>query len=382
MTITELKKQNENPLELLKRIMRAELKTPPIDKHQYKNIAADCNSPTASILRSVSEVALLAQSSPGDMMTYVNPNQDRCPIGNGLMDALAEYEGVAPSNIVIAGAGYELICKLPEIFRAKTVVTTVGDFTGYKTAAKGYQHVEIQCALDGSPITEKSARVAVKDADKPIIYITAPLTNPGQNFVSTKIIDAMLDENDEAIVVIDTAYRAAAALDSQTIEDYAQYALSHDRVLSLNIAAKEFGACGARVSWLVGPSHMISLVKDQMLPYPVATASARFIGRLANRPDIVRRIHEAQRRGKKIYEDRVIELKLPMVTGAAPWVLVKIPDNKSGKLVQVMQEEFGVLIQDQTPRIPALTGWVRISVTSPDEAPLVVDALTRSLAKI
>ena len=76
---------------------------------------------------------------------------------------------------------------------------------------------------------------------------------------------------------------------------------STPQTVYLNVAAKEFGACGARIFWMSGNRETLAKLRDDICPYPISMHSARYLTELAGRPGLIERIHAVQRSAADVY---------------------------------------------------------------------------------
>lgn len=268
---------------------------------------------------------------------------------------------------------------LPNLYDAKSVVTIANDFPGYKSAASACNlpHYEIPCGLWEPRLNEGDAVKTVAGLDKPIVFLSMPVTNSGQTVVGLSVAEAILQANAGAIVVIDSAYRR----DNVLSENYVKFALTNERVLYMNVAAKDLESCGARISWLVGKPSMLAPVRQDVCPYPVSMHAARYTAKLGSVPHLVEKIHFVQRSAVEVYRDWLPSTGLRYKTGAGPWVLVYVGSDVA-RVVQELADVHGILVQDQTGKATDLTGWIRISANVPCDAMKVTAAISECLLSI
>ena len=338
-------------------------------------IYVDNNATGRRMWNYIPELSMLERIVPGDMAEYVNPNSDRGPVAIGLRTQLAEMEGVEKGDLLIDGSGLERIKSLPGLVGARTIMAIRNDFPGYSSgrSISNLPFREIPCGIWDQSLAPSAAADAVSGVDRPIVFLSMPVTNPGQTKVNLDVATAIQDANREAWVVIDTAYRR----DREPTEDYVQFARSTPQTVYLNVAAKEFGACGARICWMSGNRETLAKLRDDICPYPISMHSARFLTELAGRPGLIERIHAVQRSAADVYRRLLPEYGFRFKSGAGPWVLIELGRN-AGAIVDHLAREHHVFVQDQTGRIEDLAGWIRISTNVPCDARRVVEALVAS----
>ncbi|WP_297104277.1 aminotransferase class I/II-fold pyridoxal phosphate-dependent enzyme [uncultured Devosia sp.] len=338
-------------------------------------IYVDNNATGRRMWNYIPELSMLEKVVPGDMAEYVNPNSDRGPVAKELRTQLAEMEGIDREDLLIDGSGLERIKSLPGLVGANTIMAIRNDFPGYASGRLigNLPFREIPCDIWDQSLSPGAAAAAVLDADRPIVFLSMPVTNPGQTKVNLAVASAIREANPDAWVVIDAAYRR----DRQPAEDYVSYARSTPRTVYLNVAAKEFGACGARICWMTGNKETLAKLKIDICPYPVSMHSARYLSELAARPGLVERIHSVQRSAADVYRRLLPEYGFRFKSGSGPWVLVEL-GPEAGAIVDRLANQHRVYVQDQTGRIEDLAGWIRISTNVPCDARRVVEALVAS----
>ena len=328
------------------------------------------------MLDCVPGLAELEESVPGDMYEYVNPNADRGVLGMGLRSGLMGMENVATSQILIDGAGLERITRLPALFGAKTIVTIGTDFPGYGRgrALSDLRLVEVPVEPACRRVDPDAVAAAVHGLPRPLVFITMPFTNPGQSKTDLDLARAALAANETAIVVIDAAYRRAAC----RAEDYVAFALENPRVLYLNVAAKDLGAAGARLSWMIGSPEILAHVSRDMLPYPVCAHAARFVSRLVRAPRLIEQIHLTQREAGDVLRQWLRERPLRSLQSEAPWILLDLGE-RCNELVAQLKMDHDIFVQNQTGLVRGFDGWVRISAGVPGDSERIVSALDQFL---
>jgi histidinol-phosphate/aromatic aminotransferase/cobyric acid decarboxylase-like protein len=293
-----------------------------------------------------------------------------------LRSGLMGLENVTADRIFIDGAGFERIRRMPALFDAGAIVTVGADFAGYargSTLSK-LRHVEVVVEPGSFQISPDAVAAAVHGLKRPLVFMTMPFTNPGQSRTDLDVARAVLAANKTARVVIDAAYRRAA---SRT-EDYVAFALAHPRVLYLNVAAKDLGAAGARVSWMIGAPEIMAQVRRDMLPYPVCAHAARFVSRLVRAPELLARIHLTQREAGDVLRQWARERPVRSLQSEAPWILLDL-GNRCEETVARLRVDHGIYVQNQTGLIRGFEGWVRISAGVPGDAERIVSALDELL---
>jgi histidinol-phosphate/aromatic aminotransferase/cobyric acid decarboxylase-like protein len=344
-------------------------------------IYADNNAVGRSITRYVPALYHLERAAPGDFSEYCNPNADRGPVASELRSALARREGVERHQLVIDGPGLGRMQTLPGLFGATDVVVATQDFPGFRkaAAASGVPLHEIGYGEQGDTIDVKQAVELVRGLERPMTMVTAPITNHGQARVSLAFVQAVATANPNGMVIIDPAY--AASVPDFDRHDAVELALTSDNILYMNVAAKDLGACGTRVSWYIANKVVLEKLAADIDPYPVSLAAARYVRRLADRPAIVDAIHDVQHASIEIFRNGLAFSNLETRIGPGPWALVNL-GHDAKTVVDILQAQFDIRVQLQTGNELGLDGWVRLSATVPCEARAVMMGLQFAIAQV
>jgi histidinol-phosphate/aromatic aminotransferase/cobyric acid decarboxylase-like protein len=212
----------------------------------------------------------------------------------------------------------------------------------------------------------------VKTAIDPIVLLTFPVTNPGNQSMSLAVAKAALAANDNAIVVIDNAYRGAFE-----IEGLARFSLAHERSIYINTASKDLFLCGARFGWAIAAKPLLDRLSSVLPPYGVGSDALIQGLRVLTLPEALRAARLTQATARDILIFGMCALNIPMQSGVGPWVLVYFGSEASA-IVDELALVYRIDVQRQTA---SLDGWIRISATVPREAESIVNAIADILSK-
>jgi histidinol-phosphate/aromatic aminotransferase/cobyric acid decarboxylase-like protein len=331
-------------------------------------IAAHNNAVGPGIIHYVPEL-LTARRRQDAIFGYCTPNDDRDPIGYSTRCAIARLEQIELQHVRITGSVLEFVGVLPAILNRRSVIKLTSDFRGYARGATGSVKlieipVDVTSAIDPGFVAD-----FVKNAPAPIVFLTFPVTNPGQQPISLDIVESVLRANSQAVVVVDNAYRG-----SLETEGLARYALSNSRTLYLNTASKNLFLCGGRFGWAIAATPLLDRIPTA-LPYGVGADSLDFGLHILSRPHALRAARATQAQARDILNSGLRRLGAEVRSGPGPWILVQLGDD-ADRIVKVLADTFLIDVQLQTD---ALTGWIRISATVPCEADRIVSALASIL---
>jgi histidinol-phosphate aminotransferase len=337
-----------------------------------QRIIAKSNSVGPGIVNYAPALRAIALADPELNFRYCEANNDRDPVGLATRRALAQLEGVDVRNVTITGSLLELFGVAPQIFECRTRIKIVPDFNGYfnRTGATDVAALKVPVDIDADSVSASAVAEVVRRADRPLVFLTFPITNPGQQVMSLEVAEAALMANDKAIVVLDNAYRGVGE-----IEGLAQFALSNDRTLYVNTAAKDLYLSGARFGWAIGSKSLLAKLAGGIPPYGVSPLSLEQGRRLLALPDALRSARLAQATARDILVGGLRALGVRMRSGLGTWVLLYF-GAEAVDFVEKLADSYQIDVQLQPDD---LKGWVRISATIPCEARQVVNAVTKLL---
>lgn len=342
-------------------------------------IFLNANSVGPRVVDYVPELRDVLGDDAGKLFEYSNPNDETSSVGMGIREQIARLESVTPDNVRIGGSGLALIERLPSVLDRESIVTFEGDFSGYHRdgALCGRRHVQVPNSLDQDQNKADPAVLAatLKDLSKPILFVGVPCLNPYPTDTSLDLIKRALDANPDLIVVADGAYLRFAG----SREDYASFAADNDRALYLNVAAKDVGACAARVCWLIAREDFLARIAPAIQPFEPSVFGQEAVLALLRNPALVERTMQVQRQAHTILINGIADLGLNIRAGKGPWVLVEL-GKRALEIVEILRRG-GPVVQLQNGIQPTLQNWIRVSASVPDEAQRFVDSLSCLLSR-
>ncbi len=327
-------------------------------------IVADSNMPGLALPHFVPELAKLGGPRTSSSAAYCAANEHRDEVAIDLRDRIARVEYVPPSDVLITPALMTLFKSLPIALGCKSIVKITGDFRGYETAIGGLPVHHVFPDFSHRHVDPAVVAAAVKGKEKPVVYTTFPVTNPGQQRTSLEIVEATLTANSEATVVIDNAYGGFGGE-----RGLAAFARSTPRVIYLQTGSKYLFDSG-RFGWAVGHADLRKPMLDAMSRFDVGSQAADHAVRLLDRPAVLSQMRAVVVRARTILEEKLGSLA-SLVTGVGPWVLFQAGDH-AAEVVAELRDTYNIHVQLQDG---PLKGWIRISATCPCEAALIAHAV-------
>ena len=245
-------------------------------------------------------------------------------------------------------------------------------FVMYAMSAKfqGLQFVGVPLTADFE-LDEAAMLAAIAQHKPALVYLAYP-NNPTANLWSDKAIENIIALQGEkgGLVVMDEAYQPFAARDSM-----ARLA-RHEHVLLMRTMSK-FGLAGVRIGYLIGRRELIVEIDKLRPPFNISVLNCETALFALEHAD------EYARQAAVIRNERdMLQMKLRDLPGVrafpsdANMILVRVPDAK--RVFEGMRARR-VLIKNISGLHPLLARCVRITVGTPEENLLMIDALKASL---
>jgi histidinol-phosphate aminotransferase len=314
------------------------------------------------------------QRELGERLSRVALN--RYPLAKGeLAAALAQHFEVPSGCKVIVGNGSdELIdilsvaCNVP----GATVLAPLPGFVMYEMSARlrGLRFA-------GVPLTpafelDEAAMLAAIAAERPAITYIAYPNNPTGNLFDERIVDRVVAAvgAQDGLVVFDEAYQPFAS------RTWMQRMAVHPHVLVMRTLSK-FGLAGVRLGYLAGASALIDQIDKVSPPYNVSALNAETALFALEHAEVFGEQAAVLRDQRERLARELAAL--PGVTvypSEANMLLVRVPDSR--RAFDGMKSRR-VLVKHIAGLHPLLANCLRLTVGTPDENTLMIDALKASL---
>ena len=253
-----------------------------------------------------------------------------------------------------------------------SVLAPLPGFVMYEMSARlqGLKFVGVpltpQFELDESAMLEAIAR------HRPSITYIAYPNNPTANLFNDAAIDRIVAAVGEqsGLVVFDEAYQPFAS------RTWMQRMGAHAHVLVMRTLSK-FGLAGVRLGYLAGAAALIDEIDKVRPPYNISALNAEATLFALQHAD------EYSKQAATLREERArLQRELAQIVGVtafpseANMILVRVPD--AGRVFDGMKQR-GVLVKNVSPLHPLLSHCLRLTVGTPEENKLMIDALKASL---
>lgn len=317
------------------------------------------------------------QRALGERLGRLEINRYPGHCAEAVREALARHIGLPEGCALLLGNGSDEIitmlsmaCDVP----GATVLAPVPGFVMYEMSAK------LQgLAFVGVPLTpdfelDEAAMLAAIEEHRPALTYLAYPNNPTADLFDAGIIARLVDAvgRQGGLVVMDEAYQPFAS--HSWLPRLGEAGQEH--VLVMRTLSK-FGLAGARLGYLVGHAALVAEIDKVRPPYNVSVLNAETALFALDHAD------EFARQAKVLCAERErLQAALREMPGVTPFpseanmILVRVPDSK--KAFEGMKSR-GVLVKHIAGLHPLLANCLRLTVGTPDENTLMIDALRASL---
>lgn len=306
-------------------------------------------------------------------VTQALEEANRYPISGSpqLTQALADFHGVTPGEIMVGAGSNEIIDLLVRAFVGpdEAVVYPVPSFIVYGLIAKicGCRGVAVPCR--DYRLDLEAMRDAIDNKTR-MVFICNP-NNPTSTIVSGAEVDAFLDGlREDVIVVMDEAY-----VDYVDDADYPDsLALRHRRntLITLRTFSKFYAIAGIRIGYAIADPVVVDTLHRVRQPFNVSRlAQVAGFAALECREALAPMAHQAIRERKRVRAE-LLALGINCPPSQANFLFVDLGDHDLD--LHAALAARGVIIRRLGQFGSALNTY-RITIGTPEENDRLLDAL-------
>jgi len=315
------------------------------------------------------------QRELGERLGRVAINRYPTQCAADVMAALTSYVKPPPGTRLMLGNGSDelisllaLACDVP----GNTILAPLPGFVMYEMSAKlqglGFVGVPLTAGFE----LDEAAMLAAIERHRPAITYLAYPNNPTANLFDERIVERIVAAvgAQDGLVVFDEAYQPFSS------RTWMQRMREHEHVLVMRTLSK-FGLAGVRLGYLAGAAALIDEIDKVRPPYNVSVLNAEATLFALEHAD------EYARQAAILCEERGrLQKALAAMPGVTPFpseanmILVRVPD--SARCFEGMKQR-GVLVKHIAGLHPLLANCLRLTVGTPEENTLMIDALKASL---
>jgi histidinol-phosphate aminotransferase len=319
------------------------------------------------------------QAALGERLAQVAINRYPGSRVDDLKSALARYVDLPTGCSLMLGNGSDelisllsMACDVP----GAKVLAPVPGFVMYAMSA------QLQgLAFVGVPLTpdfelDEAAMLATIAEHKPAITYIAYPNNPTANLWDDAVIERIVAAVGEqhGLVVFDEAYQPFSS------RSWMARVGQQDHVLVMRTLSK-FGLAGVRLGYMVGPAALVGEIDKLRPPYNVSVLNAEAALFALEHADEYARQAALLRAERERLQAALAQMsaRVPAVrawASEANMILVRVPDSKAA--FEGMKQR-GVLIKHVAGLHPLLANCLRLTVGTPDENNLMIEALRASV---
>jgi histidinol-phosphate aminotransferase len=250
------------------------------------------------------------------------------------------------------------------------VLAPLPGFVMYEALARQQRldFVGVPLRADDFQLDEAAMLAAIEQHQPALIYLAYP-NNPTGTLWDAAVIERIAQAA-PGLVVMDEAYQPFASADSLALM------ARQPNVLVMRTMSK-FGLAGVRIGYLLGAAALVEQVEKLRPPYNISVLNAEAAFFALEHADV----YAAQAAELRQQRERVFAALLAM-PGISPWpsqgnmILARVQDAAT---TFAALKARGVLIKNVSAMHPLLANCVRITVGTPDENTLLLQALEACL---
>jgi histidinol-phosphate aminotransferase len=294
-----------------------------------------------------------------------------------LARALARHAGMGDGVGVTLGNGSDELIGLLTIAVARpgaTVLAPLPGFVMYEALARQQRldFIGVPLRADDFQLDEAAMLAAVRRHQPALIYLAYP-NNPTGTLWDAAVIERIAQAA-PGLVVMDEAYQPFV---SHPSADSLALMARQPNVLVMRTMSK-FGLAGVRIGYLLGAPELVDQIEKLRPPYNISVLNAEAALFALEHADV----YAAQAAELRQQRERLFSA-LQAMPGITPWpsqgnmILARVQDAAAAFAALKAR---GVLIKNVSALHPLLANCVRLTVGTPDENTLLLQALEASLS--
>lgn len=261
-----------------------------------------------------------------------------------------------------------LACDVP----GATILAPLPGFVMYEMSAKlqGLKFVGVPLTADFE--LDEAAMLAAIEQHRPAITYLAYPNNPTANLFDDAVIERIVAAvgRQNGLVVFDEAYQPFSS------RTWMQRMAAHEHVLVMRTLSK-FGLAGVRLGYMAGAAALIDQIDKVRPPYNISVLNAEAtLFALEHADEFARQAAILRSERERLQQALAAMPGVKAFPSEANMILVRVPDSK--RAFEGMKQR-GVLIKHIAGLHPLLVNCLRLTVGTPEENTLMIDALKASL---
>ena len=319
----------------------------------------------------------------GRRLAAVALNRYPAPRADALRESLRRAMHVPQACDVLFGNGSDELISLLCMAVARdgaSVLSLVPGFAMFELSARFARLAHIAVALRADFALDREKTIAALRRHRPALAFVAYPNNPTGNRFERRDVEAVIEaaRDTGTLVVVDEAYQAFAS------DTFIGELSLHDHLLVLRTVSKS-GLAGVRLGYLCGSPVWLNEIDKVRPPYNVNALTQCAVQCVLEHVDVL----DAQaailraERGRLMAALQAIDAIVPFPSDAN-FILFRVdsPDPTAATRVFDALKRRRMLIKDLSRSHPLCANALRVTVSTPEENALFVEALASSVHEV
>ncbi len=289
--------------------------------------------------------------------------------------ALSAYVELPHGRKLVLGNGSDelisllaLACDIP----GATVLAPLPGFVMYEMSARLQGLTFVGVPLTANFELDVGAMLAAIETHRPALTYIAYPNNPTANLFDEAAVERIVAAvgAQDGLIVFDEAYQPFSS------RSWMAKAGALPHVLVLRTLSK-FGLAGVRLGYLAGPAALIDEVDKVRPPYNIGALNAEAaLFALEHADEFARQAAVLRAERARLQRELAATPGATAFPSEANMILVRVPD--AAAVFRAMKSR-GILVKNVDGLHPLLAGCLRLTIGTPEENGLMIDALRASL---
>lgn len=296
-----------------------------------------------------------------------------------LIDELASYSGVKPSQVIVGGDGAdEIIDVLAKTFidPEDEFIVPLPSYMYYEYLLKQYGAIPVYAKwdMDENKLDVESVISKITDKTK-MIFLCSP-NNPTGTLIAKEDICKIAEINEDILIVIDEAYFEYSEVTNRELID------KYPNIFIIRTMSKVMGLAGMRIGYGLSSEEIIEYMFRIKPVFSLTRLSyVACLNTLRDKEYIERSIKDGIESRQYLYEELSKIDSLQVFPSKSNFMLIGIKDTgfTAAELTRELMSK-GIIVRDCTSFKGLDEYWIRISICTLDEDKIFIDKIREVLA--
>lgn len=296
-----------------------------------------------------------------------------------LIDELANYSGVKPSQVIVGGDGAdEIIDVLAKTFidPEDEFIVPLPSYMYYEYLLKQYGAIPVYAKwdMDENKLDVESVISKITDKTK-MIFLCSP-NNPTGTLIAKEDICKIAEINEDILIVIDEAYFEYSEVTNRELID------KYPNIFIIRTMSKVMGLAGMRIGYGLSSEEIIEYMFRIKPVFSLTRLSyVACLNTLRDKEYIERSIKDGIESRQYLYEELSKIDSLQVFPSKSNFMLIGIKDTgfTAAELTRELMSK-GIIVRDCTSFKGLDEYWIRISICTLDEDKIFIDKIREVLA--